>query len=106
MAATRNDSPLGSAVPARPGEALELDTSVAGEEDPGASFDLPVGAEGRSDPPSDRTPKAPTGARQAMAPGDQAAPARPAPARTCAPSAAAPDVSVPRVAPTAKAPAW
>jgi hypothetical protein len=28
----------------RPGEALDLSTSVAGEEDPGAAFDLPVAA--------------------------------------------------------------
>jgi len=72
MAAKQNDSLLGSAVPARPGDPLDLNTSVAGEEDPGASFDVPSGTEGRSDQPTDRTPKAPTGAQPPMAPGDEA----------------------------------
>jgi hypothetical protein len=72
MAAKQNASLLGSAVPARPGEPLDLNTSVAGEEDPGASFDVPSGTEGRSDQPTDRMPKAPTGAQQPMAPGDEA----------------------------------
>jgi DnaJ-class molecular chaperone len=71
MAAKQNDSP-GSAAPARPDDPLDLKTSVAGEEDPGASLDLPRGTEGRSDQPADRKPKAPTCAQQAMAPGDQA----------------------------------
>jgi hypothetical protein len=72
MAANQSDSLLGATVPARPGDPVELNTSVAGEEDPGASFDVPSGTEGRSDQPTDRMPKAPTGAQQPMAPGDEA----------------------------------
>lgn len=30
----------------KPGDPLDLSTSVAGEEDPGASFDTPPGSEG------------------------------------------------------------
>ena len=67
MAAKQNDSP-GSAAPARPDDPLDLKTSVAGEEDPGASLDLPRGTEGRSDQPADRKPKAPTGAIACCAP--------------------------------------
>lgn len=62
--------------PAAPGDPIDLDRSVVGEEDPGASLDLanvrPRGTEGRSDQPTDRTPGAPTGAQPPMAPGDEA----------------------------------
>lgn len=58
----------------RPGDSLDLKTSVAGEEDPGASLDLsqPRGTEGRSDQPAGQAPKQPSGAQAPMAPGDEA----------------------------------
>lgn len=65
--AAKHDSLLGSNAPTRRGDAIDLATSVAGEEDPGASFDLP--AEGRAE--------SPVGAQPAMAPGDQAPPGTP-----------------------------
>lgn len=71
MAAKQHDSLLGSNAPARPGDNLHLDTSVAGEEDPGASFDVPA------DPPAGIAPRQPVGAQPAMAPGDQAPPGTP-----------------------------
>jgi hypothetical protein len=51
------DKQSASSTPAKPGDPLDLETSVAGEEDPGASIDLAMPA---------------TGAQPAMAPGDQA----------------------------------
>ena len=39
---------------ARPGDPLDLSTSVAGEEDPGASFDAPPANEGRNQPAEDK----------------------------------------------------
>lgn len=64
MAANPSNSLLGSNKPARPGDALDLMTSVAGEEDPGAAvdFDEPAGSDTRS----------PIGKQPPMAPGDQA----------------------------------
>lgn len=41
MARKQDEPLLGTEAPARPGDPIELDTSVAGEEDPGASFDVP-----------------------------------------------------------------
>jgi hypothetical protein len=72
MAAKQDDSQLGSRAPARPRDPIDLSNSVAGEEDPGASFDLPAGTEGRSDQPAARGAKQPTGAQPPMAPGDEA----------------------------------
>lgn len=74
MAAKHNESLLGSNSPARPGDPIDLDTSVAGEEDPGASLDVPnsKGWEGRSDQPAGQPPRQPTGAQPPMAPGDEA----------------------------------
>lgn len=46
MAARQNDSQLGSNAPARPGDPIDLDGSVAGEEDPGASLDAPADTPG------------------------------------------------------------
>lgn len=40
--AGKDDSPPGSTKPVSPGDPLDLATSVAGEEDPGASIDLTV----------------------------------------------------------------
>ncbi|MEJ5990011.1 hypothetical protein WG902_08435 [Ramlibacter sp. PS3R-8] len=55
----------------RPGHPLDLGTSVAGEEDPGASFDAPRGTEGRSDQPAGTA-----GSQPAAPPADEA-PAKP-----------------------------
>ncbi|HEX7889755.1 MAG TPA: hypothetical protein VF522_10380 [Ramlibacter sp.] len=46
MAAKPHDSLPGSNAPTRPGDTADLDLSVAGEEDPGASFDLPANPPG------------------------------------------------------------
>jgi hypothetical protein len=72
MAAKQADSLLGSGAPARPGDPIDLDASVAGEEDPGASFDAPQGTEGRSDQPGGQAPKQAEGPQAVMAPGDEA----------------------------------
>ncbi|MDB5899543.1 MAG: hypothetical protein JWP22_1729 [Ramlibacter sp.] len=63
-----------SSSPAKPGDPLDLETSVAGEEDPGASIDLatPRGNEGRSDQPAGQADKQATGTQVPMAPGDEA----------------------------------
>lgn len=70
----RDDSLMGTRKPARPGDPIDLLTSVAGEEDPGASIDLavPSGTEGRNDQPTGQAPRQPTGAQAPMAPGDEA----------------------------------
>ena len=39
---------------AKPGDPLDLGSSVAGEEDPGASFDVPPDTEARKQPPRDK----------------------------------------------------
>ena len=75
MAAKQHDSLMGSNAPTRPGDTIDLDMSVAGEEDPGASFDLPAGStgtEGRNDQPAGVAPRQPVGAQPPMAPGDEA----------------------------------
>jgi hypothetical protein len=71
MAAPRPASPT----PAKPGDPLDLETSVAGEEDPGASVDLavPRGTGGRPDQPAGPAPAA----QSPMAPGDEAPPGTP-----------------------------
>ena len=72
--AAKDDSLPGTNKPARPGDPLDLATSVAGEEDPGASIDLaqPRGTEGRNDQPAGQSPKQPSNAQAQMAPGDEA----------------------------------
>lgn len=72
MAAKQADSQPGSNAPARPRDAIDLTNSIAGEEDPGASFDLPNGTEGRNDQPAGQRPKQPSGIQTPMAPGDEA----------------------------------
>lgn len=52
MAGKQQQSLMGSTVSARRADPIDLLDSVAGEEDPGASLDLPRGTEGRSDPPA------------------------------------------------------
>lgn len=56
----------------KPGDPLDLGTSVAGEEDPGASFDAPRGTEGRGDQPAGEAGAQPRGTTPPMAPGDEA----------------------------------
>ncbi|RYF19004.1 MAG: hypothetical protein EOO30_01295 [Comamonadaceae bacterium] len=58
MAGKQNDIASGSRAPARPGDPIDLESSVAGEEDPGASIEL---ANVRN-----------IGAQPPMAPGDEA----------------------------------
>lgn len=74
MAGKQNEPLLGRNSPASPDDPLDLATSVAGEEDPGASFDVPnsKGWEGRSDQPAGQGAKQPSGAQAPMAPGDEA----------------------------------
>lgn len=71
--AGKDESLLGSPS-ARPGDPLDLKTSVAGEEDPGASLDMaqPRGTEGRSDQPGGAAAKQAGGPQAPMAPGDEA----------------------------------
>lgn len=66
MAGKQNDIASGSRAPARPGDPIDLESSVAGEEDPGASIELANvrGTEKRNDQPA--------GAQPPMAPGDEA----------------------------------
>lgn len=61
--------PLGSAPMGLP---LDLDESVAGEEDPGASIDLAGSLPGRSDQPAGRRGDEPSGGQATMSPGDEA----------------------------------
>lgn len=70
MAARRDDPRLGANAPARAGDPIDLSNSVAGEEDPGASFDVPD--ESREDPPTARAARQPVGTQPAMSPGDEA----------------------------------
>jgi hypothetical protein len=72
--AGKDDSQTGSGRLTQPGEALDLTTSAAGEEDPGAAIDidLPRGTEGRNDQPAGQAPRRPSGAQWPMAPGDEA----------------------------------
>jgi hypothetical protein len=41
---------------AKPGDPIDLETSVAGEEDPGASFDVPPEPQARKQPPAGNPP--------------------------------------------------
>lgn len=72
MAAKQADPPSGPKAPARPDAGVDL-TSVAGEEDPGASLDLPATkvteAPGQA---ASQAPRQPVCAQPPMAPGDQA----------------------------------
>lgn len=72
--AGKEEALRGSSKTARPGEPLDLTTSVAGEEDPGASIDMESGrgTEGRIDQPAGQAPRSPVGAQPSMAPGDEA----------------------------------
>ena len=74
MAPRQSDSLPGGASPARPGDPIDLGLSVAGEEDPGASFDAPdsKGWEGRNDQPAGQAPAQPSGGQPPMAGGDEA----------------------------------
>jgi hypothetical protein len=74
MAGKQHDSSLGSNAPARRDDPIDLELSVAGEEDPGASIDLAGvrGNEGRNDQPAGQAPLQPTGTQPPMAPGDEA----------------------------------
>lgn len=75
MAGKQADSQRGSNVSKRPGDPADLLTSVAGEEDPGASIEFasPQGSAGRSDPPAGQAPEQqPAGTQPPMAPGDEA----------------------------------
>lgn len=58
---------------------IDLATSVAGEEDPGASNEVgsAMSSPGRSDQPAGRRGDEPTGAQRPMAPGDEAPPETP-----------------------------
>src|SRR4051812_31826773 len=66
----------------------DLDSSVAGEEDPGASIDMAAadayaaessatGSPGRSDQPAGQRGDKPSGAARPMSPGDEAPPGTP-----------------------------
>jgi DnaJ-class molecular chaperone len=72
--AAKESSPQGSKSPAQPGDPIDLSTSVAGEEDPGASLDVARtrGTEGRNDQPAGQAPQQPSNAQAQMAPGDEA----------------------------------
>lgn len=74
---TGKDASLaGSDKPARPGDPLDLGTSVAGEEDPGASIDL-SNVRDNSRQPQGQEALRPAAGRPDMAPGDQAPPGTP-----------------------------
>jgi len=80
--AGKDDSPPGSSKPVRPGDPLDLATSVAGEEDPGAAIDIAQdsGSQVRSEQPAPQ----PNLGRPDMAPGDEAPPGTPSSAeRVC-----------------------
>lgn len=64
--------------PVAPTQPIDLAQSVAGEEDPGASIDIPAAgaAPGKSDQPATGG-KAPSSAQAPMSPGDEAAPGTP-----------------------------
>ena len=75
MTGKQQDSPMGSGAQARPADPIDL--SVAGEEDPGASFDVAGGTEGRPGPPG--------GAQRPMSPADQAPAGTPGTSETVCP---------------------
>lgn len=64
---------------------VDLGQSVAGEEDPGASIDLPV-SPGKSDQPAGQRPGQPSGAQAPMSPGDEAPAGTPGTGETVCPS--------------------
>lgn len=74
--AGKDASPTGSGRPVRPGDPLDLATSVAGEEDPGASIDL-ANVRDKSSQPQGQQALRPATGRPDMAPGDQAPPGTP-----------------------------
>lgn len=59
-----------------PGGPPDFATSVAGEEDPGASVDL-ARTSGGAEPPAGQAPGQPSGPQPAMSPGDDAPPGTP-----------------------------
>lgn len=82
------DKQAPSSPASRPGDPLDLATSVAGEEDPGASIDLPnapAAAPGRSDQPAGQGAKQPAGAQPPMSPGDEAPAGTPGSGETVCP---------------------
>jgi hypothetical protein len=84
--AGKQQSPLtGSGAPARPDDPIDLGASVAGEEDPGASLDLPRGTESRSDQPAGQAPGQPSTAQPPMSPGDEAPAGTPGTGETVCP---------------------
>jgi hypothetical protein len=85
MVAKQQDSLMGSKAQARPGDAIDLLASVAGEEDPGASFDAPSGTEGRSDQPAGQAGGEPSGNPRPMSPGDEAPAGTPGTGETVCP---------------------
>ena len=70
------DKQAPSSPASKPGDPLDFATSVAGEEDPGASVDL-AASPGRSDQPAGQGPKQPSGPQAPMSPGDEAPPGTP-----------------------------
>ncbi|GAB3766971.1 hypothetical protein GCM10028796_27250 [Ramlibacter monticola] len=85
MAGNQQESTTGSRARPRPDDPDDLLASVAGEEDPGASFDLPAGTEGRSDQAAGHTGGQPGPARRPMSPGDQAPAGTPGTGETVCP---------------------
>jgi hypothetical protein len=67
---------------------LDLAQSAAGEEDPGASIDVPAAAAspGKSDQPAGQRGGQPTGAQAPMSPGDEAPPGTPGTGEDVCPS--------------------
>lgn len=68
----------------KPGEPLDLTTSVAGEEDPGASIDT-AASPGRSDQPAGQAPGQPSMPQGHLKPGDEAAAGTPGTGETVCP---------------------
>src|SRR3954462_8516357 len=67
-----------------PGDPLDLTTSFAGEEDPGASFDMAT-SPGRSDQPAGQAPGQPSVPQGHRRPGDEAAEGTPGTGETVCP---------------------
>ena len=86
MAGKQQDSTSGTKAPARPGDPVDLLLSVAGEEDPGASFDAPgEPTAGRADPPAGQSPGQAGRWQPPMSPGDQAPAGTPGTGETVCP---------------------
>ncbi len=66
------DKPTPSSPTAKPDDPLDLTTSVAGEEDPGASVDM-ANDPGRSDQPASQAPALPSQPQGLLRPGGQSA---------------------------------